>query len=352
MRARPILALASIALAGCGAAPPPVAPAAISPPATTKAAADDAPAAALSALPDARAGGAVALARTPDGRTLAFVADEDGRALVTFDLDRGAVVAETPLDGAPAQVLVLARGGVAVTLRDASAVVLLAAQRGADAPLVERARRAVAADAFGLATSPDGARLLVTSGAGSRLAILGARDLDLEAEITLAREPRAVVVEPTGKRAFVSHAVGARLSSIDLDARAVSTIDLTTRTANRWGEPTRRTGDQGFALAWAAWSARPGAPAHGRLFAPAASVEPGEGVFTTAVYGAANGAPVLPVVHVVDPARGVTIGREIALPTSGAPGDRCNLPRAAAVASASLFVACLGLDAVLELDAR
>jgi len=121
-----VAALLAPAAVGCGGAAPSVASAPAG-----KAAAEAGPACARQrpgvgpVRADAmRQGASVQLARSK-GRTLAYVADEDSRAVHVVDVDRGTELASVPVGGAPAQLLVLADGRVAVTLRDKNRVAVL-----------------------------------------------------------------------------------------------------------------------------------------------------------------------------------------------------------------------------------
>ncbi len=356
---RTITALVSVlvasSLVGCGAAP--VGPSG----ASAEGATASAPARAsdgsveravrLRAAPGQRASGVVALA-SDNARTLAFVADEEGHAIVAFDVDARRVLATTELAGAPAQVMILEDGRLVVALRDVGRVALLEAAHGVAAPLVTRGEVAVAAEPIALAASADGAHLFVASGWSHRFTALRTSDLARAWDIDLPREPRAVVLDERGETAFVSHAAGSQISAIDLEWHGVTAIDLhRDAVPRRWGDGDVREAGQGYALVHAMIRPRPEEPARGVLFAPGVSIEPGQGVFTTEVYGPPQGAPVLPAVHVIDEAAARLTVRS-SRTTDVAVERRCNLPRAAALRGASLFVACLGVDAVVELDAR
>jgi hypothetical protein len=108
-------------------------------------------------------------------RLLAYVAQEDQDLVSVVDVAAGREIAALPLAGGPTQVLVLEDGRVAVSLRWANAVAL--SSWDADAGLVEIGRFATAAEPLGLATTKDGARLLVVAG---------------EARPSLLREPDLV----------------------------------------------------------------------------------------------------------------------------------------------------------------
>src|SRR4051812_47095157 len=74
-----------------------------------------------------RASASVALAQTraPDRNVIAYIADGDDTILRTIDVATRREIAATPLRGRPEQVLVLADGRVAVTLRFSNALEVL-----------------------------------------------------------------------------------------------------------------------------------------------------------------------------------------------------------------------------------
>jgi DNA-binding beta-propeller fold protein YncE len=315
------------------------------------------------ALPAApvRQSSPIALVRLGD-RTLAYVADEDEGAVHTLDLDARSELALTPLAGAPSHLLVLADGRVAVTLREGNQVMILEPAASPGAPLEERCAVAVAVEPVALAVTPDDQRLLVTSGYGHALTALAEADLRPIFTVDLPREPRAVIASDDGRRAFIAHVVGGALSIVDLGdaaSRAPRSLDL--RVGRRVGGvprvpggPTPREGGQGFALARldAGAAGSPLGVGVARLFAPMVSIDPGEPKSTSG-YGGANewsAPPAAPLVSVIDTASEKPLG------TPEVPGrhsDDCLLPRAAVVsAEGTLLVSCLGIDAVLELDAR
>jgi DNA-binding beta-propeller fold protein YncE len=339
-----------------------------------------------------RQGSAVALARQGD-RTLAYVADADSRAIHTVDIDNRTEVATTPLPGAPSQLLVLADGRIAATLRDTSTLAILEPEASFHRPLELRCTAKTPAEPFGLASTPDDARLLVTSAWDAKLTVLDARELDTLFSVDVNREPRAVLVDDTGDRAFVSHAVGSDLSVIDLAGKHdLRKIDMRMKKSSPRpsvvGE-RMRSGSQGFALAKAIVGPQkepprvngpppkgaqppaqgaerpsiqgsapppvPMAPA-GRIFVPMVTVDPGDPmVRSRAYYGeAADGIPKeAPVVSVIDAAAERSMTRtKLSLGTRLA--GECLLPRAASfrAKTQTLLVACAGIDAIVELDTR
>ncbi|WP_438026014.1 cytochrome C peroxidase [Sorangium sp. So ce233] len=336
-------------------------------------------------LDPTHAGSGVALAGL-GGRTLAFIADEDDAALHTVDLDARSAIARTPLAGRPAQVIVLGDGRVVASLRDRGLLEVLEPVDAA-APLARRCLVPVASEPVGLAMTPDRATLLVASRWGHALTSFATVDLRPLGELPLARDPSAVVASADGQRAFVSHAVGGRISVVALgeggaptEARELSTDGVEWRfrpllskkfmssafppdpprppapapsaSARRaafapsGGAPVvsrvERRGSQGFALARAP---------SGAVFAPIALVDPGPETRGSGGYGGARAQTVIEHIAVVD-AKG---GRADVPPVSSSLGTLgCQLPRAAAIEPGEevLLVTCLGRDEVIAYDAR
>jgi DNA-binding beta-propeller fold protein YncE len=358
----PTLALSALALtslaAGCGGTPAEAARA----PAR---AATEAPLARPAPLDESRAGSTVVLARL-DGRTVAYVADEDERAVFAVDVDTRDELSRTPLDGAPAQLLVTKSGRVVVSLRDRSALAILEPSAGAPAALAVARLVATPAEPIGLAATPDDATILVASGWGARLSGYDERSLARVLDVPLAREPRAIVVSDDGARAFVSHAVGSLLTAVELraPAHAAEAIELVSVGRDRGlleralgAGSVERQACQGFSLAKSVG-------VKGRVFAPHVLVDPGDPRFPSEGYGqGGERPPEVADVAVIDEdtrrplAASLLVGVDVRGPRPGA-GDRatgeCLLPRAAAIdgASGALLVACLGLDALIEYDAR
>ena len=129
------------------------------------------------------------------------------------------------------------------------------------------------------------------------------------------------------------------MSNLTVGSQRAAGIALKTR-EDRPGEPPMIRGGQVFALA----------SSEGRLFVPMVSVDPGEPKITGS-YGSTE-VPIKPFVGVVD----LVSTRElrIGVPSQTSALHRaCMLPRAAAAApGGKLFVACAGIDELLELDGR
>jgi len=331
------------------------------------------------------AGATLALA-TVAGRRVAFVADEDAKAIVTIDLDSREQLALTPLGATPGQVYVSADGRVITTLRDKNELAVLTASQ-ATTKLEKRCSVATPSEPIGIAASADDATLVVSTGWGRALVAFDGKTLAERFSAPLPREPRSVVVSDDGKTAFVSHAVGAQMSSVDLEGakHTVASLDLHGRTpdasrrataakraamlkkAGKLGNvaPTpdeedndprsRRPSCQGFALAKSSAVA-------GRIFAPQVMVDPGDPEGRPDGYGDENGQTETPSIAVVDEGSKEPFSSSLSMDRDfrrGAgtdardPRPDCLLPRAAAVdaKTRSLLVTCYGIDAVVAYDA-
>ncbi|MCU0658356.1 MAG: c-type cytochrome [Polyangiaceae bacterium] len=347
-----------------------------------------------------RTSSSVALAASGEAaqlRVLAYVADGDEPTLHTIDVTQGRQIALTALRGVPEQVLVLADGRVAVTLRQSSEVQILEPGAQAEAPLEARCAFQVPTEPVSLAESPDGGTLALTSAWARALTVLDATTLAARSQVQLPREPRSVVISDDGRRAFVAHVVNATLSVVDLHEPDATprAIDLKMKPMVPGTRQQPRSGCQGFALVSSvempsepsqvgpapqaerppvAVKPPPPAPAKpppgpaprtrpaGRLFAPFVTVDPGEATRQSSGYGDLN-APIpteFSSISVLDAAAERLFTRTLAgvVPGGqpGSPGDApasdCLLPRAAAYADGSLYVTCQGNNVLIEYDAR
>ena len=172
--------------------------------------------------PLSRTSSQVALGRS-QGRTLAFVADEDTNRVLVVDLDARRQLTSFDLGSPPAGLVLAAGGQVAVALPRQAQVRLLSfdGSKLAAACAVEAAAEPVA-----LAITPDHGSLLVASAWGHQLTSYAAADMQRRFQVDLPREPRAVVVEGDGKRAFVAHGVGSVLSVVDLGSQTARQVSL------------------------------------------------------------------------------------------------------------------------------
>ena len=331
-----------------------------------------------------RTGSTVALA-AEGGRTLAFAADEDDGAVQVFDVESGAAVGGLPLDGRPSTLMFLPDGRLVVLLRDRSQVQVMQTS-GAPGHLETLCTADVASEPVGIALSADDATLLVTSGWGHALTAFDTRTLHKNFEVPLAREPRSVVVSDDGAFAYVSHAVGAHASKVDLRARAVEEVSLHQSDPERASrlkdlraqlegtKPSEDASDvedlkaqirgledaqpscQGFALAKSVDPV-------GRIYAPQVLVDPGDPSEHASGYGNDDVETESADIAVIDARAGQPLPASLAGDTNQdsngqtdenfAQRAECLLPRAAAFVTArkSLLVSCLGIDQVVEYDA-
>lgn len=308
----------------------------------------NAPAPKVERLGNVREGSAVLLAKV-DGRTIAYVADEDDGSIVVVDIDDERTLSTFRPGGTPSNVALLRDGRLIASLRDSGEVVVLSGGGTERSPLTIERRMRVAAEPVGLALSPDDATLVVTSGWGRTVTTFDTRTFERTAEHAVAREPRSVVVSGDGKRAFVSHAVGAGVDVITLGAsgqKAKTTLALggDEEVFSKFESKQARVACQGFALARAET---------GRVFAPHVLVFTGDPSENSSGYGESAGreAEVFNV-PVLDEGTGKAVGESLRLRAGFDHRDsRCALPRAAVVGKAGLFVTCLGENSVALFDA-
>jgi mono/diheme cytochrome c family protein len=355
-------------------------------------------------LGDAHTGSRVVVAKVGQ-RQIAYVADEDDATVHIVDLGLGArwentpdaprptEVAAVPLPGRPGQLLALPDGRLVAAIRSGSEVVVLRVQPLDLGKLEIERSLPTPLEPVGLATTPDGDSLLVTSGWGHSLTEFDVATGRERFRVSLPRDPRAVVTSSDGAKAFVSHAVGSELSVVDLrdpghsviassvdgwsteaqlSARSLMPMEDFSAQFNGQAElPTPvvhpRKACQGFTLA------RIDGP-NERILAPQVEVETGDPTSRSGGYGSSGGmAAEVPSVAVVP------VETALALPASmevfestrsfsqafdpganqsfktrrGRREERhpCVLPRAAATNGHKLYVACLGIDSIVEYDA-
>jgi hypothetical protein len=193
-----------------------------------------------------RTGSVVARSRAADAL---YVADEDHGVLriVPLPFDPAATARAVPLPGAPAQIVVL-DDRVLVTVRDPG--LLLVLRPDAAAGLVEVARVALPADAWGLAVTPDGATALVTSAWTHRVSAVDVATSAPRWSVEVAREPRGVVVRGDGGGAYVTHLVGAKITRLGDLAGAAPTVTIVDLPASPLRSPSGRA--LGASLGYAA----------------------------------------------------------------------------------------------------
>jgi DNA-binding beta-propeller fold protein YncE len=292
----------------------------------------------------AASAGAVALARLGP-RSLAFIADADDRAIVTFDVDAREAIASTPLGARPSALLVTPAGRVVALGADDARVHVLALVSESGKLVPERAID-VAEEPVSAALAPDGDTLLVASRWGHALGVVPLSGNAEAVRIDLPRDPTAVVPSADGRHAVVAHAVGSRVSVVDLESRAVRSIPLDRRfdprlSWNRTPMPSKmerlpieaidQRAGQSFSLARAG---------DGRILVPEVLVDTGS-TGRSSGYGAPAAAATAAVAVVADDAK---------RPQTLAVGaTRCLLPRGAALdgAGGRLLVACAGTDEIV-----
>jgi mono/diheme cytochrome c family protein len=361
---RRIWASGLLALAGCGTRPDPGSAAVPEAPAPHVVEAAPAP---ITALEEAQGASSTVVVARVAGRRLVFVADADEKSVTAVDPDARREVARTPLGAAPSQILAGPDGRLYAALRDEGAVAVLESTGRLDGSLTVRARIATAVEPVALAARGD--TLLVVSGWGHRLEAFSMRRRERELAVDLPREPRAVAFSRDGRAAVVSHMVGSVVSVVDLDRREVRRIPLeggdiapplptfvcgpdgVERPPPPENRETRRSALQGFALA----------RFEERILLPEVLARAGDPTRRTDGYGHLVGE--LPA-HVFDvavidaagerPAYGSTHVQTQEVAARVRTLRDCLLPRGAAVdeARGSLFVACVDIHAVIELDPR
>lgn len=341
----------------------------------------------LERVGDARRGAPLAVVRR-DGRRIALLADQDTRSLLSIDTAaEGSVIAKTFLGAKPREIVVLEDGRVAVTIEN-QGLLLIMDWPVADAPLVGLCARPVGLGAWGLAASEDGAQLVATSGWGkSSLVAFDSETFAITSKKQLPRSARGVVIGKDG-RAYVAHMAGSAVSVVDFERpdRGVgslsmsvmpgapdyrvdpASVDVVARAPRGElslpsppREPLSRSNAQAYVLA----SVRldPAAPKktpqpsseeteRSRILVPMVSVNPGDPGAPTSYYGNPTDgvARHTPFMGVIDAAGGRRLGTRT---SPDQPGQACLLPRAIAADEQRgvVFVACVGLNAVVELDA-
>ncbi len=210
-----------------------------SPSASASAAAEDSASPPPSSRPGASAS-ASASAKPPTG-------PPPPGSIPTYPPPPSAKQIEVAMPGAPAQVLPM-DGRVLVTIRDPG--LLLVMKETADETLVEEARVPLAADAWGIALSPDEKTAIVTSAWTHTVTGVDLEKHAVRWTVDVAREPRGVVVHPDGVRAYVSHLTSGDLTRIQGIGESAPTATVVSFPAapSRTPLATRLEGSLGYAL--------------------------------------------------------------------------------------------------------
>ncbi len=194
-----------------------------------------------------------ALVRAPAGDAL-YLADEDHALIrrIPLPIDEGSPPRAFPLPGRPAQVLGVGRR-VLVTIRDPGLLLVL---RDHDGELVEEARVALPADAWGLAVDGDGTRALVSSAWTHRVSLVDLPAAKVIWSAEVEREPRGVALRADGTGAYVAHLMGTAITAIerlDGDAPQVKRVALPAAPLrSAWNEGERTTASLGYAAVFSA----------------------------------------------------------------------------------------------------
>ena len=311
--------------------------------------------------PVGRQGSAVALARAGH-ELLAYVADRQAKRLDVVDVSARALLGTIALAGAPEEVVVLPDGRLVVSLGDRAALEAIAV--GTDSPAAQAEKSClleVPRGPSGLALSEDGKKLVATSTQGESLSLFDAGTLASERSVAVGRSPRGVVVE--GQRAFISHLAGDAVSVVDLDKEAEARkVGLGLLPAAQRARPevlaTRRRSAQAYSLVSVELPPLGGGGGGRRgIVVPAVSVDPGDQHGSIIYYGPP---PTEGIPKETPVALRLDVEAERRLPTHvlslalGGFVKECLLPRASAFRASTtrLYVACRGIDELLELDAR
>jgi DNA-binding beta-propeller fold protein YncE len=281
------------------------------------------------------------------GGTVAMVADEDDSSVHVFDTKPAKEIGVAKVPGTPSQLMVTKGGRVLVALKDKGQVAILEPKGGDARSLVQHASIDTGGEPVALAMTPDERTLIVASGWTHEVSAYSMEDRSQKWKVSVAREPRSIAVATDGSRAFVTHAVGGKLSVIDVSAGTASSVG----TSAALGAPVNsvgftptpggrsRVGTQGFAIA----------AVDGKVYVPTIMADPQA---PETYYGA--GLETLAVLRLDETTASIAQGSmQYPQPVSFGQQERCILPRAAAVSKDGkrLFVGCAG-DADLQvLDA-
>jgi DNA-binding beta-propeller fold protein YncE/mono/diheme cytochrome c family protein len=331
----PAAAAASAALLACGAhealQPPKVTPAPV---------AEQPPTPHLEPAAGDGRGSTIALASL-GARRVALVADSDAHAIRVFDRDDRQELEPTYLQGEPSQLLVLDDGRVLAAMRDRAEVDVLSATPGLSFRLARRVP--TAAEPVSLALTPDRKSLLIATGWGHTLDVFATSSFERRFQADLPREPRAVVANADGTKAYVAHAGASGLTLVDLQSPDHPTefVDLSGRDFNNNRPLAWR---QGFSLV----STDVG------IVAPGMVTSTGDTTERPTTYGGESGIPAqtFNVALVDGPASAP--GPQAAHPVARiASNVLCFLPRAAAYdpLGNAVFVVCQGVDRLFSINA-
>jgi hypothetical protein len=332
---------------------------------------------------DGRSGSTVVLARV-HGQLLAYVADEEAEVVHVLDVESRESVppggprelGAVPMRGKPGRMVMMSGGRLAVTLTDRAEVAVFTPSPTSDVALDLRCELSTPDEPVDVATTPGQESLLVTSDWGHTLTAFDPETGARRFAIDLPRGPRALLVASDGRHAYVAHAAGRSMTTIDLATANAREVDLGGQSTEvnffvmkpmapmldpdhgpRVGRPRGRSQPpmrprhrqacQGFTLA----ELRSPDP---RILEPMVEVSTGDTQVQSSGYGAsASATPELPAVAVFEEANERVLPSSVRVrePTGEDRKPPCILPRASLVSKGSLYVACMGIDALVEYDA-
>lgn len=233
----------------------------------------------------------------PRSRTVLAV-DRDAGTLAVLAAATARLERVFPVCAAPEQVAASPGGRAFVTCRGERALVSV----GIDGSDPRRA--VVGAEPFGVALSPDGRTVLVTTTLDPHLVALDARSLELLWTVALPEHPRGVAVSPDGRQAIVAHLTGGRTSAVDLERHVVRDVRLPDQ-RDGWPselEDGQPLDDLPVRVAGGAFAAVV-SPGGTRAFVPYVLKTDGntsEVTFSPGCYGSGVGLPLAPSVAAVD----------------------------------------------------
>jgi 40-residue YVTN family beta-propeller repeat len=176
------------------------------------------------------------VAVSPDGR-FAYVASESDNVLTVIDLARNAKLRQLKLAERPRGVLFSADGGRAFVTGEADRSVT-----ALDARSHSIVGRAVLPDPnakpMGLAISPDGAHLYVTTGRGGALVSLKLPELSVERSIGVGPRPWGVATSPDGRLIYTANGPSNDLSVVD--AASFQVVQTIPTGKHPWGVAVAR----------------------------------------------------------------------------------------------------------------
>jgi DNA-binding beta-propeller fold protein YncE len=171
----------------------------------------------------------------------------DGGALV-IDGESGDLI-RVDEAGKPTGRLAIGRGAAQLVYQPATHTAFVADRAGdrivvvdVGASLATRARWSTPTEPYGLALSPDGATLLVTTVAARRLVAFDTGKGSQRWQRAVAAEPRGVAISPDGARALVTHLTTGSVTRVDLARGTTQTVPLSAQPRVAFGAPTGQLG--------------------------------------------------------------------------------------------------------------